>query len=1114
MYSVYSVIDGEEVCIYDDLSDAESLRLIDPQLELERNSAGKFTFTLPPTNVAYGTYIQRTYVVTGYRTVDSSNSQQDSNNQNEGDGQPDLPIEPIVEERDREVDLMERMVSKIIIYRDEFETTYGDRNRKKFWEGRVISENKDWFNCRAVECEGALAYLNDTVQNPKMFGTASSGSYVSTSPNEILRYILTIHNQKVDASKRIIFDPAGTIQDHRTGENLEPFEIGYISTMEALKSMIDTYGGILQLYYTAVGSGQNVTWQAKLRWDDKDLVTSTHGGTPQTIDFGKNLLDFKCKWDLSKLCTVAIPTGAKIENNGTDEIGDAFPIRQGAPTQKQYLYVGDGEAGEKGIVYVVTSKSTTGYDLKSYKTAVFDLRTYNSETQSYEEYTDNVVYITCRVTDGVVAYSTCSKYGWMCAGDNNEKPWGTYQIGYAVAKPATGSTFQDFVDYKIELPHGTKSIAICSFGEDLQIACKKRKLETTTTVEETSAPKSVIPLSGGLSSDSKTGSYKLVASTHTETETNERTGETTTKTVRDEPLHIIASADNNYNYRIYDITSINAGEKIYISARAESNTFLYAITNTTNLTNTTTYYGNPGYIEVPSTNRFQELDAKELTVPVHSNPNDNSNTPLYIHVVSYEGQGSGFSTSWPKVTYNRTETTTKNDYIPAEKYVTIEEANDVNISDGSTTYRWHEKGSPYVINKALVEKYGWIERMLSFENITDPNLLCTSAVEYVKNSAFDEMSIDLTAIDMRALGAIDVTYFNLEDKVHATSIMHGLDKTFPVTKLSIPLNKPDNMKITIGETQSDTMTDGNNRVNQEILNNISYTTKNVLTEAKDHAAALIGTGGNGYVSLIKDENNDYIKEIVISDQPDPHNSYDIWVFNQNGLGHFHSNSGHAYPPSGDLNVALTIDGQIVADRITSGTIHGIGIHGTNGLYTNETVGSTQRDASTVYWDNTLNGRDYCMELVNGRIRFWKVGNGGVSMNNNGLISIDKVDNEPFAYIQAVNYAAGGTDRILSLTAPILAINANETWISSAQTGIDGTKALDDGVTYYIINSNASLLGHTNSGIAGPYYLPKTNSPSSSSDYETVYVRDGVIVTSNSLSPDPTKGVTFRKGFAI
>ena len=1108
MYSVYSVVDGEEICIYDDLSDAESLRLIDPQLELERNSAGKFTFTLPPTNLAYGTYIQRTYVVTGYRPVDSSNSQQDSNNQNEDTGQPDVPIEPIVEEKQREVDLMERMVSKIVIYRDEYTQTYGDRDRTKlkFWEGRVISESKDWFNCRAVECEGALAYLNDTVQNPKMFGTAASGVYTSDDPNDILNYILTVHNQKVDASKKFVFDAAGTIQDHRTGENLEPFEIGYVSSMEALKSLIDTYGGILQLYYYKDPNNPAATWETRLRWDDKDNVTHVYGGNPQTIDFGKNLLDFKCKWDLSKLCTVAIPTGAKIENTGTDEIGDPFPIRQGTPTKGQYLWVGDGDAGEKGIIYVVSSRSTTGYDLKSYKTAVFDMRTWDSEHNRWVEYTDNVVYITCRVTDGVAAYSTCAKYGWYCAGEDRSKPWGTYQLGYAVAKPANGSTFQDFVDYKIELPHGTKSITICSFGDDLQVACKKRKLETTTTVTETTRP---------LASGTSTTNKKLVLATHTEEETNERTGEVTTKIVVDDPPHAVTENDSNYNYRIVDVRDLPHGTKVYISARAEVGTILYAASAYASLSNIQT-----SYMPADSTNnRFKEINAYEYTIEAGVN---------YIHVVSYEGPNST-GADWPKVTYNRKETTTKNNYIPEEKYVTIEEANNVDITDtvSGITYRWHEKGSPYVINKPLVEKYGWIERMLSFENIADPNLLCTSAVEYVKNSAFDEMSIDLSAIDMRALGAINVEYFNVEDQVHATSIMHGLDKVFPITKLSIPLNKPDGMKVTIGETQSDTMTDGNNRVNQEILNNISYTTKNVLTEAKDHAAALIGTGGNGYVSLIKDETNDYIKEIVISDQPDPHNSSDVWIFNRNGLGHFHSNSGHAYPlPTGvDTNLALTMDGQIVAERIAAGIIEGLGLTSGAAIFKNgngiDRTGVVFADVSGGVGSET--GYVKAMEMKSGCVNFWNCTDVTISKNLNNTINYtisqqglpDTAYNRGrFAWISAVKEQTGTNKPVLSMSSPILAIAADEVWIDSSRDATDAVSGLDDGVRYYVINSNAALLGSTSSGIAGPYYLPTTNDPQSSSDYETVYVRDGVIVTSSSLSPDPTKGIIFRKGFAV
>lgn len=87
-----------------------------------------------------------------------------------------------------------------------------------------------------------------------------------------------------------------------------------------------------------------------------------------------------------------------------------------------------------------------------------------------------------------------------------------------------------------------------------------------------------------------------------------------------------------------------------------------------------------------------------------------------------------------------------------------------------------------------------------------------------------------------------------------------------------------------------------------------------MAEAIAHATELITGNLGGYV-ILHDSNGDGTPdEILIMDSPDIETATNVWRFNQNGLG-------HATSYDGTYGLALTKDGQIVADRITSGTLN-------------------------------------------------------------------------------------------------------------------------------------------------------------------------------------------------
>lgn len=1051
MYSVYALIDGNEICIYDDWSDAPELRIIDPQLELERNSSGSFTFTLPPTNIAYGTYILKSYTISGY-TQDHT---------------------PIMQEHSREVDLIQRMATKIIIYQDMNETEDGARNPEKLWEGRVVSEDKDWYNQRMVTCEGDLAYFNDTCQKPALFGFAAD---ITDDPMTLMTHVINYHNSKVDNSRTFELAADSTIVDSRIGEQKQ-YEITYQSTMEVIQDLVKTFGGVIQVYYVKETVGDLVTWGRKIRWDNADNIIRVGTLQPQTINFGKNLLDFKCTWDLSKLCTVAVPTGAKLENDGKDEIGEEFEMAGGAHSQWLYL-------DEDGKVYSPSSAGQTISDfrLEAYQTGVYNVDAYVQDCDAHNQ--ERTVYISCRLTNNVVAYCTCSKTGW-----DYDTEWGDTQLSYLVASPDQGYIYQDFIDYKIVLPYGTKSIALCSYGDNIKMCVKRRKFSTDNTVTETA----LTMLSGS------EVNKKLVYSTHEEAIPD--TDPVEYETVMDSPTAIHYEDDDNYITRTYNFPSelieqIDDGNgKIYVSGRSENGTIIFGVFDEADGLQRE---GGPGTLQQwaeanQSRANIQEFDHEEISLQAGARS---------ITITGYRG-----GTSMPTVSYNRSESKVYNGQTPKEKYVTVETA--------TTCPNWHETGSEYVINKSLIDKYGYIERILSFEDILDPNLLCQTAVAYLQNIAFDEMTIDISAIDLRALGATDVDYFRINDELRCVSEYHGLDKFLPITKLSIPLNKPENMKVTIGETTQESMSENTNNINQDLMDSIVTNRVMTLEIAKQNALSIMTEGDSGYVTLKRDPSGEHIKEIVFSSTVDPTESTNVWIWNQHGLCHSNHYPLTAEEEASSINTAITQDGSIVADFITAGTLKSILLSGTHAVFGVEsTTGGANADGSILMVSNniqTQSGKGKGAEFANGNIRYFD--HTSITLNE-GSHTYTINGEEEFGRIYGWSEDPTGK-QLLSISAKILAINPDEIWIASDSI-YDGGTASDAIGTYtsnnyhYVLRSDADLTGTSS---PTKVYLPKSKSadPNDPNDWVECYVSDGVLV--DSTSPSPTKAVGFRHGFA-
>lgn len=233
-----------------------------------------------------------------------------------------------------------------------------------------------------------------------------------------------------------------------------------------------------------------------------------------------------------------------------------------------------------------------------------------------------------------------------------------------------------------------------------------------------------------------------------------------------------------------------------------------------------------------------------------------------------------------------------------DAYLTVESVND---------------GSIYVQNAEAVATYGWIEKVIHWDDIKRPIRLLRKAERYLQEIQFDNVEIELSAIDLHYMN-VDYDDIELLDEVFVTSPPHGMERYFPVKKLEIPLDSPENTQFHLGDSMKVSLTSVNNKTNTDILNKIDSlpSFQSVMDSARDNATAIMNMKTNGYITIITE--GDHSKELRIHNNINPSQSSKYWCWSMDGLG-YTEDGGTTY------KMALTNNGAIVADSITSGVLN-------------------------------------------------------------------------------------------------------------------------------------------------------------------------------------------------
>ena len=165
--------------------------------------------------------------------------------------------------------------------------------------GRILYDDEDDFSgAKQVFCEGELAFFCDSIQPIK--------KYQDVTVSQYLKDLLDIHNSQVEERKQFTL---GRVTVTDSNDSLYRYS-NYNSTRDLLKDRLsDRLGG-----HFVVRHENGIRYLDYL--SDEDFYRKNS----QTIEFGKNLLDFARNMDASEVATRIIPLGAVLEND-SDKVG-------------------------------------------------------------------------------------------------------------------------------------------------------------------------------------------------------------------------------------------------------------------------------------------------------------------------------------------------------------------------------------------------------------------------------------------------------------------------------------------------------------------------------------------------------------------------------------------------------------------------------------------------------------------------------------------------------------------------------------------------------------------------------------------------------------------------
>ena len=230
-------------------------------------------------------------------------------------------------------------------------------------------------------------------------------------------------------------------------------------------------------------------------------------------------------------------------------------------------------------------------------------------------------------------------------------------------------------------------------------------------------------------------------------------------------------------------------------------------------------------------------------------------------------------------------------------------------------------GKDFIYDEDAVQRYGWIFRQHKWEDVTLPENLIKKARAYLEQSIYLSDVLKLTAVDLANVN-VDIKRLKTGYWTKVISRPHGVDVMYILEERTRNLQEPGKDTVSLGgtiATLSGIMAKSQKELSAKVEQVGQAATKGI-DQKINNATQLISGGLGGYVVIGRSENGQP-EEILILDAPTKANAKNVIRLNKNGIGF--STSGY----NGVYRNAWTIDGNLIADFITSGTMYADRIKG-------------------------------------------------------------------------------------------------------------------------------------------------------------------------------------------
>lgn len=264
----------DDYVLYDNRS--EKLRVFEPKLQMEVNTTGALTFKIYPDHMYF--------------------------------------------------DKIRKLGSIVKVYKDD----------RLIFRGRVLEDKEDFYKAKAVDCEGDLAFLLDSVYRPFNFLN------MQVTVKQFFRDLIDNHNSQVKDFQKFKLGEV-TVEDPNQKINFSSETS--MKTWDLIQSrLIDTYGGYLYITYD-----ENEMPVINYLEDFDDTST-------QVIEFGKNMIDISHLISGQDIATAVMPYGAKLKDAEGNETSERLTIKD-VNSGLDYI-INEELAEEYGVIYANIEDTT------------------------------------------------------------------------------------------------------------------------------------------------------------------------------------------------------------------------------------------------------------------------------------------------------------------------------------------------------------------------------------------------------------------------------------------------------------------------------------------------------------------------------------------------------------------------------------------------------------------------------------------------------------------------------------------------------------------------------------------------------------------------------------